>query len=53
MERPGLFYFLGSGNKEKGIIHPAHGSLFDIDERCLSIGVAMQCKLAYEFLLNS
>lgn len=53
MERPSLFYFLGSGNRKKGIIHPAHGSLFDIDESCLSIGVAMQCKLAYEFLLNS
>ena len=53
MERPALFYFLGSGNVEKGIINPAHGSLFDIDESCLSTGVAMQCKLAYEFLLNS
>ena len=53
MERPALFYFLGSGNREMGIVNPAHGSLFDIDERCLSIGVAMQCKLAYEFLLNS
>jgi amidohydrolase len=51
-EIPSLFYFLGSGNVEKGIVSPAHGSLFDIDERCLSIGVAMQCKLAYEFLLN-
>ncbi|WP_263492485.1 M20 family metallopeptidase [Clostridium estertheticum] len=53
MERPALFYFLGSGNKEKGIVNPAHGSLFDIDESCISIGVAMQCTLAYEFLLNS
>ncbi|WP_443662448.1 M20 metallopeptidase family protein [Clostridium sp.] len=53
MEKPSLFYFLGSGNKGKGIINPAHGSLFDIDESCLSIGVAMQCKLAYEFLLKS
>ena len=53
MERPALFYFLGSGNKEKGIVNPAHGSLFDIDESCLAIGTAMQCKLAYEFLLDS
>jgi amidohydrolase len=52
MERPALFYFLGSGNVKKGIVHPAHGNLFDIDESCLSIGVAMQCKLAYEFLLD-
>lgn len=53
MEKPALFYFLGSGNKEKGIVNPAHGSLFDIDESCISIGVAMQCNLAYEFLLKS
>jgi len=53
MERPSLFYFLGSRNKEKGIINPAHGSLFDVDESCIAVGVAMQCKLAYEFLLNS
>lgn len=53
MERPALFYFLGSGNVEKGIVNPAHGSLFDIDESCLSVGAAMQSKLAYEFLLNS
>ncbi|MCB2300174.1 M20 metallopeptidase family protein [Clostridium tagluense] len=53
MERPSLFYFLGSGNVEKGIVNPAHGSLFDIDESCIKVGVAMQCKLAYEFLLNS
>jgi len=52
-ERPALFYFLGSGNVEKGIDNPAHGSLFDVDESCLSIGVALQCKLAFEFLLNS
>ncbi|MCB2291286.1 M20 family metallopeptidase [Clostridium sp. CS001] len=51
-ERSSLFYFLGSGNKEKAIVNPAHGSLFDIDESCLSVGVAMQCKLAFEFLLN-
>jgi amidohydrolase len=50
MERPSAFYYLGSGNEEKGIIHPAHGSFFDIDEDCLPIGVAIQCKTAYEFL---
>lgn len=50
MERPSAFYFLGSRNDDKGIIHPAHGSLFDIDEECLPIGVAIQCKTAYEFL---
>jgi amidohydrolase len=50
MERPSSFYYLGCGNASKGIIHPAHGSLFDIDEDCLPIGVAIQCRTAYELL---
>lgn len=50
MERPSAFYFLGVRNEEKGIIHPAHGSLFDIDEDALPIGVAIQCKAAYDYL---
>lgn len=49
-ERPSVFYFLGSGNKEKNIIHPAHSNLFDIDEECLHLGVAMQCQLVYDYL---
>lgn len=50
MERPSVFYYLGSRNEEKGIVNPAHGSLFDIDEECLPIGVALQCKAAVETL---
>lgn len=50
MERPAAFYFLGVRNEEKGIIHPAHGSFFDIDEAALPIGVAIQCKAVYEYL---
>lgn len=50
MERPAAFYFLGVRNEKKGIIHPAHGSFFDIDEDALPIGVAIQCKAAYEYL---
>ena len=50
MERPSVFYFLGSKNEKKGIVHPAHGSHFDIDEECLTIGVALQCEMAIEVL---
>ncbi|MDT8715210.1 amidohydrolase [Clostridium sp. 19966] len=53
LERDAAFYFLGSGNKEKGIVNPAHGSLFDIDENCLQYGVAIQCKAAFDYLQNS
>ena len=40
-EVPSVFYFLGIRNEEKGIMHPAHNSLFDIDEDALPIGVAI------------
>jgi amidohydrolase len=50
MERPSVFYFLGSKNEKKGITNPAHGSHFDIDEECLPIGVALQCEMAIEIL---
>ena len=45
-----VFYFLGIRNELKGIIHPAHNSLFDIDEDALPIGVAIQCEVAINYL---
>lgn len=50
MERPAAFYYLGCRNSEKGIISPAHGSKFDIDEDCLKIGVAVQCSAVWDYL---
>lgn len=50
MERPSVFYFLGVRNEERGIIHPAHGSLFDIDEDALPVGVAIQCTAVQNYL---
>lgn len=47
---PGAFFNLGSRNGEKGIVHEAHTSLFDIDESCLKTGVLIQCKNALSFL---
>lgn len=52
MERPSVYYFLGCGNNEKGVIHPAHNGMFDIDEDCLTLGAALQALLAYRFLNN-
>ena len=51
-EIPSVFYFLGCKNEEKGIIHPAHSSLFDIDEDALMIGVAIQCQMVLDYLTN-
>ncbi len=47
---PSLFYFLGTRNILKGITHPAHGSLFDLDEDGLVYGVALQSALAFNYL---
>lgn len=50
MQRQAVFYYLGCRNERLNIINPAHGSFFDIDEKCLAIGTAMQCKLAVDYL---
>ncbi|MBD7909955.1 MULTISPECIES: M20 family metallopeptidase [Clostridium] len=49
-ERPAAFYFLGTKNVVKKTDKPAHSSLFDIDEDALSLGVALQCDIAYKYL---
>lgn len=36
---PGLFFFLGSANPEKGFIHPLHSADFNFDEKILCQGV--------------
>lgn len=36
---PGSFFFIGAGNKEKGIVYPHHHPRFTIDEDALPIGV--------------
>ncbi|MDD4843594.1 MAG: M20/M25/M40 family metallo-hydrolase, partial [Anaerotignum sp.] len=36
---PGLFFFLGAKNTEKGFIHPLHSAEFDFDEKILCFGV--------------
>ncbi|ABR47799.1 amidohydrolase [Alkaliphilus metalliredigens QYMF] len=40
-EIPGVFFFLGSGNFDKGFIHPLHHGCFNFDEQILGYGV--QC----------
>ena len=46
--RPGAFYFLGSGNSEKGIQQPLHSSRFQVDEQCLSYGAAVMAAIALQ-----
>lgn len=43
---PGAFYSLGVRNEAAGIVHPVHHELFDVDERCLALGAALQAENA-------
>ena len=38
---PGCYVRLGSGNPDKGLIHPHHSALFNFDEAALPIGVEL------------
>ena len=44
--KPGAFFLLGSGNKEKGITQPLHSAKFNVDEHCLTLGTAIMSRLA-------
>ncbi|MCY6355008.1 M20 metallopeptidase family protein [Clostridium sp. ZS2-4] len=52
LERPSVFYYLGTGNKEKDTTYPLHSSFFDVDEECISVGVAINCETVINFLNN-
>lgn len=52
LERPSVFYYLGTGNKEKDTTYPLHSSFFDVDEECISVGVAVDCETVINFLNN-
>jgi amidohydrolase len=47
---PGCYLRLGSGNSDKGLIHPHHSALFDFDEAALPIGVEILTQLTLAYL---
>ncbi len=47
---PGVYFFLCTNNKDKGIIQANHNPEFDVDEDVLWKGVAAYCATAIEFL---
>jgi amidohydrolase len=47
---PGSFFRLGTSNPEKGIIHPLHHRLFDVDEDALLVGVKVMAWSVIRFL---
>jgi len=51
-EVPGAFLRLGVGNEERGIVHPLHHTLFDIDEDALPVGVKVMACSALRLLAD-
>lgn len=49
-EVPGCYFFLGSMNPRKGLVHPHHSAHFDFDEDALPLGVETWLRLAQRFL---
>ena len=49
-EVPGAYFWLGSGNPQKGMTAPLHTECFDIDEQCMVTGIAMHAAIAYRYL---
>jgi len=47
---PGFFYFLGVGNKAKGITAPWHTADYDVDEESLVIGVKVMSNVLLDYL---
>ncbi|GAJ39359.1 M20 family metallopeptidase [Saccharococcus caldoxylosilyticus] len=50
---PGSFFYVGAGNKEKGIIYPHHHPRFTIDEDALEIGVRLFVHAAFKLLAEA
>jgi amidohydrolase len=49
-EVPGCYFFLGSMNQRKGLIHPHHSSHFNFDEEAMPLGVETWVRLVQRFL---
>ena len=47
---PGTFFWVGAGNKEKGITYPHHHPRFTIDEDALPYGVTMFLNATFKLL---
>ena len=50
---PGVFYWLGVANPEKGITGIPHTPHFDVDEDCIMVGVNAMSKMLLAYLDNS
>ncbi len=49
-EIPGVFWYLGCRNEEKGIIYPGHNPKFNIDEEAMVSGIKIQTAAVLDLL---
>ena len=49
-EVPGCYFFLGSMNPRRGLIHPHHSAHFNFDEEAMPLGVETWVRLVQRFL---
>src|SRR5262245_946654 len=48
---PGCYFFLGTRNEARGLVHPHHSPRFDIDESALPIGVEIMTRVVRRYLV--
>ncbi|HJQ27617.1 MAG TPA: amidohydrolase [Blastocatellia bacterium] len=47
---PGCYFFLGTRNEARGLVHPHHSPRFDIDESALAAGVEIMTRVIKRYL---
>ena len=47
---PGCYFFLGTRNEARGLVHPHHSPRFDIDESALATGVEIMTRVIKKYL---
>jgi len=47
---PGCFFFVGTRNEARGLVHPHHSPRFDIDESALATGVDIMTRVVRQYL---
>jgi amidohydrolase len=47
---PGVYWWLGIRNEEKGFVQPLHSPNFNFNEEVLVIGAAVQVQVAFDYL---
>ena len=49
---PGVYFFVGSRNAEKGFVFPHHNSKFNFDENAMTIGLAVIQEVVTQYLAH-